>query len=148
MNRPIVFRVKSREDGEWCHFFFGIERPQGSQAHDTWIPLMAGFHPFDPGLYDLSTLGQWPGIRDSNGRMIFEGDKLLWTGDEYVVEWFDKRAGFAPVIPTYFRGERDGSLFNATSLIVGGSLDDQQWQNMLVVGNIHDDESDDEEVKG
>lgn len=139
MNRPIVFRVKSREDGEWCHFFFGIERPQGSQAHETWIPLMAGFHPFDPGLYDLSTLGQWPGIRDSGGRMVFEDDLVMPGGstgadcDPFEITWYSDHACWYVGPP-----EADASM----------PLELWQGSQLTVVGNIHDDESADKEVKG
>ena len=55
MNRPLKFRSKDR-DGQWA--YFGV------------------FNNFDKEFLDEETLGEFTGLTDTEGREIYEGDRV------------------------------------------------------------------------
>lgn len=122
MNRPIVFRAKDQGLGLWMHIFYGFKPNALDNIQGMWIELTD----FNGWPLDMSTLGQWTGCRDSNGRMIFEGDVVEFAaGHTCAVRYLDNKARFD---------------------CAGRAITD--WDKLTVVGTIHDDESGDEEVKG
>ena len=75
MNREILFRGKRSDTGEWIEGYFG-------QSVDSFIiqdhGLVAGC--FEMFKVIPETVGQYTGMKDKNGRRIFEGDIILPHG--------------------------------------------------------------------
>ena len=75
--REILFRGKTKS-GEW-HFGFFIKRRGIANIFKNGM------------LYEveLETVGQFAGKHDTNGKMIFEKDKIKWAGEDtiYTVEF-------------------------------------------------------------
>ena len=68
--RDILFRGKRTDNGEWVYGFpFSYKVGFAIEGIETWD---GNRHRIDP-----STVGQYTGLTDKNGKRIFEGDLLV-----------------------------------------------------------------------
>lgn len=120
--REIKFRGKRVDNGEWIEgdllrmnghtFIFPNPAPEGIDKYKV----------------DPETVGQFTGLKDKDGKEIYEGDKLLIKGDATaVVVW--RNEGFdildtCTLTPTN-KGVVEGFVYSPEQL-------------MEVIGNIHD----------
>ena len=120
----ILFRGKRLDNGEWVYGFY-CHVPRGRLDRDEHLiqtvkksGKMGMLHCVDP-----STVGQYTGLKDKNGKRIWEGDVLTVDGEVgcFELKFNENTAMFI----------MDGDAIRASFNIFG-------TDEVEVVGNIHD----------
>ena len=116
--RPIKFRGKRIDNGEWVYGFY-------ANFSDGWFGILDGtvwdeVHP--------ETVGQFTGLTDKNGREIYEHDKVKDSdGEVWIVAFYEN--SFCLVTKLMPEVE----MINEVMLM---HLID--WTELEVIGNIHE----------
>lgn len=124
--REILFRGKRLDNGEWIEGYYvkTVDYLTDSAVH-LIIELPSAFYPRGEiaGEYEInsSTIGQFTGLTDKNGRKIFEGD-IVDCLEFYGEVYYDPEGCF--------------DLRDNTPEMCGGFIGD--YNSLEVVGNIHD----------
>ena len=129
--REILFLGKRMDDGEWVEGY--LVKAVGGEC--MILPVTTehcGGAEFSEGYHcDPTTVGQYTGLKDKNGKRIFEGDicRNTRTGEIVSVKWHGTMAGYV-----WNKRRADGFLFDFGELF-------RACDKYEVIGNIHDNKS-------
>lgn len=142
MNEQHLFRGKQKDNGEWVTGYYVFQRKRSGVFGQVIseldfdrhliIDLRGNLHEVIP-----ETVGQYTGLKDKNGKLIFEGDILESRGSEnnedwkkWVVTFSDGSFCFEREIPRKRKHKHEQNLL---------CIDEIKLYGLIVIGNIHDD---------
>lgn len=117
--REILFRAKRVDNGEWAEGILYNDKSYAAIHDERTCDCWDDFEEVDP-----STVGQYTGLTDKNGKRIFEGDICEDArGFRFAVAWDEDNARF---LGRGYGKQQEYARY------VG------QEPAVMVIGNIHD----------
>ena len=127
MNRQIEFRGKRIDNGEWVYGYYARFGFTGREKNYIIPSYASNLYAIE---VDTSTIGQFTGVVDKNGKRIYEGDII--KGKEWERGISHRHIGIVEYINSSFR-----SVGINKYLGFHGSVDG----SYEVIGNIHTKEN-------
>lgn len=136
--REIKFRGKRLDNGEWIYGSLLVSHFKDDKKERYFITQFSGNYTFEHKV-DPNTVGQFTGLRDKNGRDIWEGDIFKEDGSGIVRSVFRVPGGLAfEDNPVSFGYDHRAPVYPYSSI---AEMQSVSWLSQCceVIGNIRDD---------
>lgn len=132
MNREILFRGKSVDNGEWVEGFIAGLHSYNTDDKTGDITHIDSYYMNHVYPVDASTVGQYTGLTDINGKKIFEGDIVKHT-QQYDISGLVVSVGFVKWSNDYGTWIITGFNNDRVDMFLGS-----ETHRVEVIGNIQD----------
>lgn len=136
--REIKFRGKRLDNGEWIYGSLLVSHFKDDKKERYFITQFSGNYTFEHEV-DPNTVGQYTGLKDKNGKEIWEGDIFKEDGSGIVRSVFRVPGGLAfEDNPVSFGYDHRAPVYPYSSI---AEMQSVSWLSQCceVIGNIHDD---------
>lgn len=136
--REIKFRGKRLDNGEWLYGSLLVSYFKDDKKERYFITQFSGNYTFEHEVNPV-TVGQYTGLKDKNGRDIWEGDIFKEDGSGIVRSVFRVPGGLAfEDNPVSFGYDHRAPVYPYSSI---AEMQSVSWLSQCceVIGNIHDD---------
>ena len=133
--REILFHGKRVANGEWVTGYYANVCGLGCNINETRHYILEYPKGQQHEIY-TSTLGQYTGLTDRNGKKIFEGDIVRCNNEIFVIGYYESFAAYTLKSPCNMRQappitsittrnfEVIGNIYDNPELLEGGASDD------------------------
>lgn len=135
--REIKFRGKRLDNGEWLYGSLLVSYFKDDKKERYFITQFSGNYTFEHEVNPV-TVGQYTGLKDKNGRDIWEGDIFKEDGSGIVRSVFRVPGGLAfEDNPVSFGYDHRAPIYPYSSI---AEMQNVSWLSQCceVIGNIHD----------
>ena len=135
--REIKFRGKRLDNGEWLYGSLLVSHFKDDKKERYFITQFSGNYTFEHEV-NPATVGQFTGLKDKNGRDIWEGDIFKEDGSGIVRSVFRVPGGLAfEDNPVSFGYDHRAPVYPYSSI---AEMQSVSWLSQCceVIGNIHD----------
>ena len=135
--REIKFRGKRLNNGEWLYGSLLVSHFKDDKKERYFITQFSGNYTFEHEV-NPATVGQFTGLKDNNGRDIWEGDIFKEYGSGIVRSVFRVPGGLAfEDNPVSFGYDHRAQVYPYSSI---AEMQSVSWLSQCceVIGNIHD----------
>lgn len=144
MNDRYLYHAKRTDNGEWVEGFYAVTRDRkGLQQHNILVADNdLGY--FKWNVVDPSTICQCTGLKDNNGKMIWENDivRFQFDNDDCPFKNKDTKKRVGKIFFSDFRASWSIAMGRKCSKVINNDLFKyvQNGNRVEVIGNVFDNE--------